>query len=48
MNVCVCVSESVCVCVRESEREKKRESINILTCGNISWNSTLLERVTIQ
>ncbi len=38
---CVCVSESVCVCVCEREREKKRESINILTCGNISWNSTL-------
>ncbi len=43
---CVCVC--VCVCERVREREKKRESINILTCGNISWNSTLLERVTIQ
>ncbi len=47
VNVCVCEWVSVCawvrvcVCVCEREREKKRESINILTCGNISWNSTL-------
>ncbi len=47
VNVCVCEWVSVCawvrvcVCVWEREREKKRESINILTCGNISWNSTL-------